>query len=140
MDYIKGIIEKYIDWLGFNKDEFIVYLIICVIPLLWLILVGIILSFFLKYNLKWAEYGFYVLVFGALIIFCRKLLLWCILIGIGGLAWIVVTAFIYINLNEYVGLLFGAIPYCYTAWKLFLGKLMNHAIESLKLLRKNLEV
>ena len=140
MDYIKGIIEKYIDWLGFNKDEFIVYLIICVIPLLWLILVGIILSFFSKYNLKWAEYGFYVLLFGTLIIFCRRLVFWCLVISVGGLAWIVVTAFIYINFNEYIGLILGLIPYCYTAWNMFLGKLAKSTIKRLKFLSKSLGV
>ena len=140
MDCIKGLIEKCIDVVGFNKDEFVVHFIICAVPLLWIILVSAIMSFCWKYNLKWVEYGFYVLVFGALVIFCRKLVFWFVAIIVGGLSWFVVTVFVYINLNEFIGLLLGAIPYCYTAWKMFLGKLVKSVIESLKLLRKSLEV
>ena len=140
MDCIKRLIGKCMDGLWFNKDEFVVHLIICAVTLLWIILVSAIMSLCWKYNLKWVEYGFYVLVFGTLMIFFRKLVFWCIVISVGGLAWVVVTAFVYINLNENVGLFIGAIPYCYTAWKMFLGKLVKSAIESLKLLNKSLEV
>lgn len=139
MDCIKRLIEKYIDALGFNKVEFIVPLLICTVLILWIILVSLILNFFEKYELKWAEYGFYVLIFGSLAVYCRKFVFWCIAIIAGGLAWVAVTAFVYINVNEYVGLVLGAIPYCYTAWKIFLGKLVKDAIESLKMLRKSME-
>ena len=138
MDCIKRLIEKYIDALGFNKVEFIGPLIVYAVLILWTILVSLILSFFEKYELKWAKYSFFVLVFGSLMIFCRKFVLWCIAIIVGGLAWVAVTAFVYININEYVGLVLGVIPYCYTAWKIFFGKLVKDAIESFKMLRKSM--
>jgi hypothetical protein len=136
VEYIKSLFKKLFDILGFNDDETVGCYIITGLLILWLLFAGVILSLVIEYELDWALNAFLVLVFGVLFIYCRKYVLITIAYLAGGFAWFAGSIFVYMNWSEHVGLIFGAIPYCYTAWKMFLGRVVNSAIKRLKLLSK----
>lgn len=140
MEYIKSLFKKLFDILGFNDDESVGCYIITGLLILWLLFAGVILSLVIVYDLDWALNAFLVLVFGVLFIYCRKYVLLTIAYFAGVLAWFLASIFVYMNWSEHVGLLFGAIPYCYAVWKIFLGRFVKSLIKRLKLLSKYLVV
>ena len=140
MEYIKSLFKKLFDALGFNDDESVGCYIITGLLIFWLLFAGVILSLVIEYELDWALNAFWALVFLVMLLYCREYVLITIAYLAGGFAWFEGSIFVYMNWSELVGLIFGAIPYCYTAWKMFLGRFVNSAIKRLKLLSKYLMV